>query len=289
MMPELFLNPALPNYFISATDVTSAISARSFVAEYEDAKVVLFPNLGIDIDHGFWSTLPSGKNSALKKFSIDLEFGGQSEDEFHKHEVKLDEAGIERPMAIALLQQMVSIYKSVLPAYREIFGDYSFDRHQVVWRLNTIRAENMHVDTYKHENKLHFARMFINLDSQPRIWQTSWTIREILARAKVMIPSEELQGLTRGEVWTKLNKTLFGKNSKQWWDNEPRHIAFFHPGDVWIVDSRQVSHQIFYGRRALSIDFSVPKEHMRNREVHYLAIADRFCEEHALDGAVRNN
>ena len=55
------------------------------------------------------------------------------------------------------------------------------------------------------------------------------------------------------------------------------------PGDVWIVDSRQIAHQIFYGRRALSIDFSVKRESMENPDRHYLSFVDRFREmrEHA--------
>ena len=145
-----------------------------------------------------------------------------------------------------------------------------------MWRLNVIRAENMHIDTYKTENEQHFARMFVNLDTQPRIWHTSWRVQDMVQKAMGKIPPRELEGLSRGEVWSKLNAFFFGKNSREWWDDQPRHIAFFDPGDVWVVDSRQVAHQIFYGRRALSIDFSVPKEQMKNRSLHYLDIAERF-------------
>lgn len=98
----------------------------------------------------------------------------------------------------------------------------------------------------------------------------------MVQKAMGKISPRELDGLSRGEVWSKLNAYFFGKNSREWWDDQPRHIAFFAPGDVWAVDSRQVAHQIFYGRRALSIDFAVPKQLMKNPSLHYLDIAERF-------------
>ena len=70
--------------------------------------------------------------------------------------------------------------------------------------------------------------------------------------------------------------TLFGDSPKKWWDTQPRHVAYFAPGDIWIVDSRQIAHQIFYGRRALSIDFSVPKSAMLDPSRHYLSFVDQF-------------
>jgi hypothetical protein len=274
-MPKLFLNPNLPDYFITASEVTSAGDARSFVDDYEDAKIICFPNVNAGVDHQFWGKVKTGRHSALKKFSIDL--GVDEEEQRREHERKLLAQGLDQAMTASLCDQMEAIYRLILPIYRAIFAEYSFDRQQVVWRLNTIRAENMHVDTYKKEHKLHFARMFVNLDNQPRIWQTSWRIEDMLRQAKKRLQPVELEGLSRAEIWSKLNAAFFGQNSRQFWDDQPRHIAFFDPGDVWVVDSRQVSHQIFYGRRALSIDFTVPKEHMKNPKLHYLSWADRIC------------
>ena len=281
-MPELFLNPNLPDYFLSAPDVTSAANARSCVDDYEGAKVILFPNLNLGIDHGFWGSLRTEKFPELKKFGPYLMPNYDSPEQRADQRKHLIAKGVDEAVAGVMCEQMQAIYSLVIPIYRAIFSDYTFDRQKVMWRLNTIMAENMHVDTYKTENELHFARMFVNLDTQPRIWHTSWRIEDMVRQAKGTMSPAELEGLSRGEVWTKLNKTFYGKNSREWWDDQPRHIAFFAPGDVWVVDSRQVSHQIFYGRRALSIDFSLPKELMRNPDVHYLSIADRFRADNVL-------
>lgn len=275
-MAKLFLNPNLPDYFVAAPDVTSAATARSCVDDYEAAKVIHFPNLKPAIDHEFWGSLDTDKYAALKKFGIDLSPGF---DNLHQHRERMLREQMDKAAAKTICDQMKRVYDLMLPVYLGIFGDYSFDRRKVMWRLNTIMAENMHVDTYKGEVEHHFARMFVNLDTQPRIWHTSWRIEDMMARAKGTIPPEELEGLPLGAVWSKLNFSFFGKNSREWWDDQPRHIAFFAPGDVWAVDSRQVAHQIFYGRRALSIDFYVPKEDMKSPELHYLTLAERFRDE----------
>lgn len=284
-MPNLFLNPNLEDYFLSAPEVTSAADARSYVDEYEDGKVIYFPNLKAGIDHEFWASLDTDKHPALKKFGIDLT---ANFDNLQQHRRHLLEQGIDEALANAMCDQVQAIYSALIPVYRAIFADYTFDRRKVMWRLNTIMAENMHIDTYKTEVEHHFARMFVNLDTQPRIWHTSWRVEDMVRQASGTIPAEQLEGLSRGEVWSKLNTTFFGKSSRQWWDDQPRHISFFAPGDVWVVDSRQVAHQIFYGRRALSIDFYVPKERMKNPDLHYLEIADRFRAENILRQAPRH-
>jgi hypothetical protein len=278
-MPSLFLNPNLPDYFVSAAEVTSASNARSYIDEYEDAKVIYFPNLKTSIDHDFWAHLNTDRYPDVKKFGIDL---SPDFDNLQQHRKSLLDRGVDKALASAMCDQMAAIYDALIPFYQAIFEGYTFGRRKVMWRLNTIMAENMHVDTYKNEEEHHFARMFVNLDTQPRIWHTSWRIQDMIEQAKGRIPPEKLENVSRGKVWENLNKSFFGQNSRQWWDDQPRHIAFFAPGDVWIVDSRQVAHQIFYGRRALSIDFFVAKEHMRNPGLHYLELADRFRAENRL-------
>lgn len=288
-MPKLFVNPKLPDYFLSAPEVTSAEKARSYVDEYEGAKVVVFPNLAKEIDHGFWAALDTDRYPELKKFSPILKPDTDPDEERRQLRKALATRDVDEATANTIVDQLQQLIAHLIPAYRTIFSDYEFDRWKVMLRLNTIMAENMHVDTYRNENEQHFARMFVNLDTQPRIWHTSWRIGDMVDRAVGTIPPEQIERLSRGEVWSRLNASFFGQNSREWWDDQPRHVAFFAPGDVWIVDSRQVAHQIFYGRRALSIDFSVPKELMKNPSLHYLAIAERFrADNRAACGKARD-
>jgi hypothetical protein len=271
---ELFVNPKLPNYFVAAPEVTSADTARSYVDEFEHAKVVHFPNLKAKIDHDFWAGLDTNKYLGLRKFGAVL--CGDIARDAKQHREALLKREVPEALAGQLYDQFQAIYEALLPAYHAIFAGYRFAKQKVVWRLNTTMNENMHLDVYDDEKKEHFARMFINLDNQPRIWQTSWTVDEILEKLDGKIPASFIEENPRSELWRELALKLFGRHPSEWWDNQPRHVAYFAPGDVWIVDSRQVAHQIFYGRRALSIDFAVHSDSMHDGDRQYLKFVDRF-------------
>jgi hypothetical protein len=273
-MVDLFVNANLPNYFVSAPEITSVANSRSFVPEFEAGKVVAFPKLKIDIDHEFWASLDTSEHNSLRKFGTVLQ---DDEDRtIALHREALLKRCSDTGLVDALCGQFKVIYDALLPTYREIFGDYSFSKKKVVWRLNTVMNENMHLDVYEDENNEHFARMFINLDTQPRIWQTSWTVDYLISMIEGKVSAEIVKNKSSADLWKEISFSLFGDSPKKWWDNQPRHVAYFSPGDVWIVDSRQVAHQIFYGRRALSIDFSVPRSAMLDPSRHYLSFVDRF-------------
>jgi hypothetical protein len=142
-----------------------------------------------------------------------------------------------------------------------------------MWRLAAVRNENLHFDTYKEEYPEHFARMFVNLDNQPHIWNTSYPTGQIFKQFRSRLPTDKLDA-DANRFWRNLQQATFGPGHP--FDTEPRHTVFFDPGDVWIVDSRQVSRQIFYGRRILSIDFVVTLDSMRNRRKHYLEMSRSY-------------
>jgi hypothetical protein len=275
-MAIILQNPNLPNYFITGDDVTKTGDCRSYVNDYEAGKVATFPNLKIDIDHEFWAGLDTDTYPKLKKMGLIVDDDPSDVSSLRRY---LEASQVPLNMIDSICSNAVKIYNQILPVYYRIFKGYKFERKKVVWRLNTIRAENMHVDAYKEEIPQHFARMFINLDNQPRIWHTSWTIDDIMRFNSGKLSKERLSRLSANELWSTFSITTFGKSSLEWWDDQPRHIAFFDPGDIWIVDSRQVSHQIFYGRRALTIDFFVPKEEMGDASKYYLAIAEKFRQD----------
>jgi len=272
-------NPKLPDYFSVVGGVgvgTPPSDVPCIVEQYESPLVMYFPDLRPKIDHGFWASLASDANKALKKF---ISFPGRDcalDDRRQDLIVErlrgsgMDDGALAREIGL----QMDSILSQMLPVYRRLFAGYRFTSDRCCWRLNRINAENLHVDTYKAELPEHFARMFINLDSQPRIWHTSWRASELMEMAGRRISAQQYRELSTNDLWSAFNRSVFGKTSQEWWDDQPRHIAFFDPGDVWVVDSRLVAHQIFYGRRALTIDFVVDPGSMRDPAKHYLRIAE---------------
>jgi hypothetical protein len=268
-------NPNLPDYFLEVRGVelgARPAAVPNIVGQYEDAKVIWFPELKPSIDTDFWASLDTSRFPALKKLSTHPNLDGTQD--YLPTTAHIEKAGVDSGLAAEVARQMSSVLAQLMPLYRPLFGGYQFTRGKVVWRLHDIYAENLHVDTYREANPDHFARVFINLDTQPRIWHTSWQAQDVMRIAKGRLPRQECTNLSANDLWGAINRSVFGKTSREWWDDQPRHVAFFEPGDVWSVDSRLVAHQIFYGRRAVSIDFAVDPATMRSGDKHYLRLAE---------------
>ena len=275
-MTVIFKHPELTDYFAKSNIRLGMPRADipSILKPYEGARVLSFPHMDLEIDHGFWAGLPTDHLKKLKKLSSSPEAGDFRRDALLDR--RLAEADVPGGLKRRLRKEIVRLYERVLPLYEAMFSGYRFTRRQVVWRLNTIHNENLHVDTYATDHEDHFARLFINLDDQPRIWNTSWTLEEMYARFGDQLSVDTLIKSSPGEVHAALNAAAFGGRSTVWWDAQPRHVIYFDPGAVWAVDSRQVSHQIFYGRRAVSIDFFVDRASMIKPKRHYLYTAALF-------------
>ena len=285
-MAVIYKNPELSDYFakLNIRADTPRAQIPSIVKAYEGGKVIEFPRLDLQIDHDFWAGLKTDDLARLKKLSSSPTPGDPGHDPVL--DIRLAEAGVPWGLKRKLRREIGRLYERVLPVYEALFSGYRFTRRQVVWRLNTVRNENMHVDTYMTDFSDHFARLFINLDDQPRIWSTSWTLDELYARFGHQLPRDWVLKSEPGEIHRAVNEAAFGGRSTIWWDKQPRHVVYFEPGDVWAVDSRQVAHQIFYGRRAVSIDFFVDPETMVKPKRHYLFTAARF-RSHVLKGLIQ--
>jgi hypothetical protein len=276
-VPVIFRHPELPDNFGKVGAVradTAPAAVPCIVKPYENGRALWFPNLKLDIDHAFWAELPTEGYPRLKKLSSSPGKGDPANDP--KLDRRLAEISLPIDLERRLRREMAALYERVLPVYEGLFAGYRFTRRNAVWRLNTIRNENMHLDTYPAAFTDHFARLFINLDDQPRIWMTSWGVDALYERFGDRIPAKVLARGSANEVHSAVSEAAFGGRSTIWWDKEPRHAVYFDPGDVWAVDSRQVSHQILYGRRAVSIDFFVDPQSMLKPKRQYLAIAERF-------------
>jgi hypothetical protein len=275
-LPDIYKHPELTDYFARFGFRNTAPRAEipSIVKPYEGGRVMYFPNFDLEIDHDFWASLPTDQIQRLKKLSSSPSAEDPRKDLLLDR--RLEEAQVHWVLKRKLRREITRLYERVLPIYEAMFSGYRFTRRQVVWRLNTVRNENLHVDTYATDYAEHFARLFINLDDQPRIWSTSWTLDEMYDRFGSQLPRELVETGGAGKLHTAINAAAFGGRSTVWWDNQPRHVCYFEPGDVWAVDSRQISHQIFYGRRAVSIDFFVDPKSMMKPKRHYLFTAEKF-------------
>ena len=250
-------HPELPDYF------TEVDGNSSIVEEYEAGKVIV-AGRPLDINTNFWASLVEAERAPVLKKLLMLLNGEPLRD--------LTTFGLPS----SANEELARVRDQILPLYKRLFGGYRFTKPKAALRLHTIHAENLHVDLYKSEYPEHTARLFINLDNQPRIWQTSYTFEQMFEKYSEMIPKDVLLGNNREDIRRALCLACFGQMRFDRWDNQPRHVAFFDPGEVWMVDVCQVSHQIFYGRRAMSVDFLVDAGSMKRPDSHRHAMVDRL-------------
>ena len=52
-------------------------------------------------------------------------------------------------------------------------------------------------------------------------------------------------------------------------ENEPRHRIAFDPGEVWLGESRLISHQIYYGEAAMVYMWFVQPASMANADSRF--------------------
>lgn len=108
-------------------------------------------------------------------------------------------------------------------------------------RFSETAGEELHFDVYDKR----LLRLAANLDDQPRHWRTSYHIDEVRDKA----------GLSAGARISQLNHFMHPMRSGP--DPlVPAHDLFFAPGTAWIADTRNVSHQIVYGRKSMFLGLS---------------------------------
>jgi hypothetical protein len=98
------------------------------------------------------------------------------------------------------------------------------------WRYTITKDEPLHFDVYAERVVSPVVRFFVNLDTEPRVWDIGTTA--------VSKDSGTYDPGYRARI-----------------NEGPVQRVSFDPGDLWIVDSSRVSHAIIYGRRAAMFSF----------------------------------
>jgi hypothetical protein len=147
---------------------------------------------------------------------------------------------------------------------RSIAPSYRFLKQGVSWRFTRTGPEGLHVDYFRRTEDLHYLRVFINVDRQPRIWTVGPRLQDLIERYADEIGLRELVGRPSNEVCSRLNKLVFDKINAQPRSAMDRHVVRFAPGDVWLCETRLNSHEIFSGHRLVATDFYVDPSSMHD-------------------------
>lgn len=171
-----------------------------------------------------------------------------------------------------------SSHEAALRLFATAFPGYDPFRLIASLRLTRTLFENLHWDNHSIADDFHQARVFANLDVRPRIWHVSHRFPEMMRMAYDEHSLAKFAERDPNELIDFITAKLLGGTDRKWLDHLPRHKIAFEPGEMWLGESRLVSHQIYYGEAAMVYMWFVRQSSMANPDNRFNR---RVAEVHA--------
>lgn len=157
-----------------------------------------------------------------------------------------------------------SAHEQILRIFEICFPHYEPFRLVPSIRLTRTMFENLHWDNHSIDDDFHQARIFANLDSRPRIWNISHRFLDFVQSHYREYDLGTFAGKDPNLLVDYLCSEILGGTRNTWMDRLPRHRVAFDPGEIWIGESRLISHQIYYGEAAMVYMWFVRPDSMAN-------------------------
>lgn len=155
----------------------------------------------------------------------------------------------------AVQEEVERIFSLCFPGYRPF-------RFIPSIRLTQTFFENLHWDNHSIDDDFHQARIFANLDSRPRIWHISHHCDDFIRQIYESHDLSRFAGRDPNDMLEFVHAEILGGTRDTWKESLPKHKVAFEPGEVWIGESRLISHQIYYGEAASVFMWFVHKDSM---------------------------
>ena len=172
-----------------------------------------------------------------------------------------------------------SAHDEALKIFGWAFPNYETYRLSATVRLTRTIFENLHWDNHSIDEDFHQARIFANLDTRPRIWHLSHRLPAMMRLLYEKHNLGRFAGRDPNEMLSYIDRKILGGMSRRWMDTLPRHRIAFDPGEVWLGESRLVSHQIYYGEAALVYMWFVRASSMADPDNRFNRIVERIHAE----------
>lgn len=263
-MVDVFMDERLPDYFeeVPASDA-QARRLKGFLGE----KVVCLR--GVDIgspDLELLSRVSFPQTWEMKKFRFDHLLAEDAKwfslrPQFSA--IRKSVFGGDARAARRFIRELRKISDAVDRILATILGDCVAEEVVKIARFSETRMENLHYDLDPSSGDHEAFRLYINIDSAPRIWATSYQMSDLGSRLAAQLDFSRFQVGPVETLAKDITTRAYGGWNERATDRAaPRHLVYFDPGDVWVVDGRSVAHQVMYGHRVISIYVKLP--HGRN-------------------------
>ena len=245
------------------------IEARGGVADlFEEGELVLIKDYRLDFDFGALAALSKSTDEIedlelrrkLKKLTSPYFFKGRTPQERDGKLTFADPVrqavydimcGGDRDTFERAARALKYAHDEALRIFDICFPKYQPFRFIPSVRLTQTLFENLHWDNHSIDDDFHQARIFANLDSRPRIWSVSHRFTDWVRRYYHKYDLGRFAGKDPNLLIDFVAGSVLGGTLNTWMDNQPRHRIAFEPGEVWLGESRLLSHQIYYGEAAM--------------------------------------
>jgi hypothetical protein len=298
-MARIERHPNVSDYILSMS--LDEIRQRGGVSDiFEEGKIVLLKDYRLDFDFDAISNLATtigdvedkAIRRTLKKLQATSFFEKTGNSTISTVLGRRDES--QNPVLDVLCKGNQSVFEraanAIRSAHEEIlrifsvcFPTYDAFRFIPSLRLTQTLFENLHWDNHSIDDDFHQARIFANLDTRPRIWHVS---HNYIDYARQLYREHDLgrfAGKDPNLMLDYINGEVLGGTQQTWREALPKHRIAFDPGEVWIGESRMISHQIFYGERAMVYMWFVKAASMANPENRFNNRVEALHQEMAND------
>jgi len=261
-MPHITLHPALDN-FIVAYDwpglMADAGRRGALIDDFESGRVVVIGNHSIRPDYDLLNrfALPDDRVRKLgDRFLTVPRLHRRADRTF------LLQQFAHRPLFYLRLRREVLRVSADLNRLADaLFPDYRFVRREVSWRFSPTGPEEMHIDSFGRDDDRQYVRFFLNVDSEPREWAVGPRLDELTARYYETAGLADLKDRSGNAYCRAINRHVYDGPDGA---GMARHRISFRQGELWLCDSRLVSHQIVRGRRLVATHLAALPEGMRD-------------------------
>lgn len=260
-------HPAVEDYFVELS--LEDVAARGGVADiFEDGRLILLKDFRLDFDFAALARVSKSTEAVqdpavrkkLKKMTAPLFFDGDPPVERNGKLIFPDP--VRQALFDVLCHGDRDIFerasKAIKAAHDELvrlfglcFPGYETFRFIPSIRLTRTLFENLHWDNHSIDDDFHQARIFTNLDTRPRIWHVGHRFPDWVRMHYDEYDLGRFAGKDPNLLIDFVTGEVLGGTRKTWMDTQPRHKVAFDPGEVWLGESRLISHQIYYGESAM--------------------------------------